>query len=212
MSIITILSKQEEKLLDEIPKLNFHQIKYFFKLPSALREKIDSFDNDMNKGAFICMYGYFKVTNYFFTLEEYNKSNIEYISQINDINFNKSLLIDDRTIRRYKKLIKNHLGINEYTQEIENRLKEEAISMAHQFIHHKKIFYSLFELSRKLKIETPSYTELSIIITAAVNSPKKEILNQLKSYTHDEILKHWMNFYKKMNSIKIVIKLCTIKD
>lgn len=52
------------------------------------------------------------------------------------------------------------------------------MDLASKFTHRKRIFYSLVELSKKLKIEVPSYTELSHIITLNKFS-KKDILEKL---------------------------------
>jgi hypothetical protein len=168
MTSAQILSKEEEKEFNQKPIFTFKQQKYYFAIPKRLLEKIDS---NHNKIYFVLLYGYFKATSKFFNNFD-NDENIEYIASdilkisnlIHDNNITKS------TLYRYKQIIKQHFFINEYTDEIKMILLNEATDLASKFTHRKRIFYSLVELSTKLKIEIPSYTELSHIITLSINS------------------------------------------
>jgi len=112
------------------------------------------------------------------------------------INTDKKTLTKS-TLYRYQQIIKQHLFINDYTDEIKNTLTNEAIILASNFTHRKKIFYSLIELSKKLKIELLSYTELSRIITVAINSQKRDILNKLTPFIKNEKLNVLDEFLQK---------------
>ena len=116
--------------------------------------------------------------------------------------FNKEITISARTIQRYQKIIREYLGIVDYADNIKESLQKEAINLANNFVHRKKIFYALVELSRKLKIEIPSYTELARIITIAINSQKKEILDKLEPLLADEKLKVLDEFLAKDENYK----------
>jgi len=105
-------------------------------------------------------------------------------------------------MRRYKHIIKRHLLIGDYTTESADILLKEATTLASNFTHRKKIFYALVGLSKKLKIEVPSYTELSRIISLAINSQKQDILDKLKPFMKDEKLNVLDEFLQKDTSTK----------
>jgi TnpA family transposase len=200
MTSAQILSKEEEKEFNQKPIFTFKQQKYYFAIPKRLLEKIDS---NHNKIYFVLLYGYFKATNKFFNNFD-NDENIEYIASdilkisnlIHDNNITKS------TLYRYKQIIKQHFFINEYTDEIKMILLNEATDLASKFTHRKRIFYSLVELSTKLKIEIPSYTELSHIITLSINSQKKDILAKLVPFMKNSNLELLDKFLEKDEEYK----------
>ena len=89
---------------------------------------------------------------------------------------------------RYKEMIRNYFTIQAYTDKMKDALLKEATTLANNFTHRKKIFYALVDLSKKLKIEVPSYAELSRIISLAINSQKQDILDRLTPFIKDEKL------------------------
>jgi len=97
---------------------------------------------------------------------------------------------------------KKYLQINNYTDEIKATLQKEANNLANNFIHRKKIFYTLVDFSKKLNIEIPSYTELTRIIQVALNTQKKDILNRLEPLLKDERLKLLDEFLEKEKESK----------
>jgi hypothetical protein len=76
-------------------------------------------------------------------------------------------------------------------------LQKEVNNLANNFIHRKKIFYTLVNLSRKLNIEMPSYTELTRIIQVALNTQKQDILKKLEPLLKDKRLKVLDEFLEK---------------
>ena len=200
MTPLQILSKEEEKTFNQKPVFNSKQQKYYFSIPKNLLEKID---NDLNQIYFILSYGYFKATNKFF-IDLNDDKNLDYIVtnilkisiDMNDISLTKS------TLYRYQQIIKQHLRINEYTYETKDILLKEAITLANNFTHRKKIFYALVEFSKKLSIEVPSYTELSRIITVAINSQKKDMLDRLVPFIKDQKLNVLDEFLQKDGEYK----------
>jgi len=198
---LKILTKEEEKFLEQSPKFTYQQKEYFFKLPSSLMNTLNSINKASNKILFILMFGYFKATNRFFKIES-DDSNLSYIEEIYNLKKTKIIPSNLRTIQRYKRLIKTHLGIKPYDDLIEEQLQQEAINLANSFVHRKKILYSLIEFSKKLKIEIPSYSELLRIISVALSYHKIEVLNKLKPYLNDERLKVLDEFLDKNSSYK----------
>ena len=200
MTSTQILSKEEEKIFNQKPIFTLSQQKYYFAIPKRLLEKIDS---NHNKIYFVLLFGYFKATNKFFNNLD-SDENMEYIASdiLKISNWIGDNTITKTTFHRYKQIIKQHLFINEYTAEIKTILLNEAIDLASKFTHRKRIFYSLVELSKKLKIEVPSYTELSHIITLSINSQKKDILEKLVPLMKDPNLELLDKFLEKDEEYK----------
>ena len=200
MTTLQILSKEEEKTFNQKPVFNSHQQKYYFSIPKSLLEKIAS---DFNQIYFTLLYGYFKATNKFFTDLNEDK-NLDYIaSNVLKISIDTDAVsLTKSTLYRYQQIVKQHLRINEYTDEIKDILVKEATTLANNFIHRKKIFYALVEFSKKLSIEVPSYTELYRIITVAINSQKRDILERLTPFVQDQKLGVLDEFLQKDGDYK----------
>ena len=197
MRNINILSDLEIKKFEKPPKFSYQEKEYYFQTPGKLLENIIYKDN---KIIMMLMWGYFKATNKFFLIEKKDE-NLKYL--MNKYNVTSiEFPINTKTLYRYKSQIKEYLGINNYSFDIKNRLQEQANNLAINLIHRKKIFYSLLELSIKLKIEIPSYTELSRIITMAINSQKKVILKRFEKFIDDKKLKVLNEFSKKDKNYK----------
>ncbi|MEA3227878.1 MAG: Tn3 family transposase [Campylobacterota bacterium] len=201
MSTLQILSKEEEKKFESPPKFDSFAKNYFFKLNNEVLEIITEMKSDSNKILFILMFGYFKISNRFFEINE-DDENFMFITNRNNFdsfNFNE---VSTRTVQRYKQIIKLHFQIVEFTNNIEVKLQHHAIELANNFTHRKKIFYSLVDYSKKLNIEVPSYTILSKIISTALNFQTKNVLDGLKQYKNDERLKVLDDFTDKNESYK----------
>jgi len=157
-------------------------------MPTILLEKVLSFELDDGKVAFHQLYD----------TSEYVQSDIDYISEKYELPTIYKIDITKRRFQQYKNIIKAHLKVNEYTEGIKSTLQKEA----NNFIHRKKIFYTLINLSKKLNIELPSYTELTRIIQVALNTQKKDILEKLESLEEDERLKLLDKFLEKEEESK----------
>ena len=183
MARVQILSKEEQKVFFESPIFRYIEKEYFFTVPNNLQMFVKTLKGVENKICFYLLYGYYKADNIFYFIDEFRHDDIEYIKHklYSNVVIQKFEL-SHRHIRCYKQIIKAHLSIRDYTNEMTNILLKEATTLASNFTHRKKIFYVLVELSKKLKIEVPSYSELSRIISLAINSQKQDILDSLKSF------------------------------
>jgi len=143
MPTIKILSKIEEKNLYSLQQFNLKEKEYFFKIPTKLLTKAFSFELEDGKVIFILMYGYFKKFHQFYDISEYKKSDMDYVSIKYGLPIIKNIKITKRRFQQYKNIIKSYLKINNYTNEIRSILQQEANNLANNFIHRKKIFYTL---------------------------------------------------------------------
>jgi len=65
---ITILSKEEEKYLYDIPDLTNNERMVLFELTDADRKQIDKLPDEAVKINYILQLGYFRATNFLFNL------------------------------------------------------------------------------------------------------------------------------------------------
>lgn len=203
MARIQVLSKKEQKQLFGVPNLNREQRSFYFKLSSSIEEELVNFYDDSNKMLFILLLGYFRVSHIFFKLSDFSKSDILYVKKLYHLNFDENNIVSAfRTEQRYRILIRKYLGIETYAQKHKSLLEEEALNLVNNFLHRKKILYALIELAKILKIELPSYTEFSNIISVALTQQKNQMLEKLKVYQNDERLKLLDEFIEKNEAYK----------
>lgn len=195
-----ILTKEELNKFQSVPVIKYGYKKTFFTIPDDLLEQIHSAYNIENISLIITLYSYFKHSHQFFTLDK-NDTNLNYVQELYKLP-ESFVNLSSRTIYSYKKFIKSHLGIQEYTPQIEQKLQSHAIDLASNFIDRKKIFYELVRLSKKLNIEIPNYTTLSKIISNALSHQKKDIIEQLKCCSSDKHLDILEQFLNKDNDFK----------
>ena len=197
MPTLSILSKHALEEFTAEPTLTIQEKRHFFKIPEILLRDLNS---SKNKFLITLLWGCFKSTNKF-TLDLKTNSNIEFVANMYDYKYDH-LEFSSTTLYRYKQQILKYLKVNSYTDEIKSTLQKEANNLANNFIHRKKIFYILVNLSKKLNIEVPSYTELTRIIQVALNTQKKDILEKLEPSLEDERLKVLDEFLEKEEKSK----------
>lgn len=203
MARVQILSKEEQKIFSTPSKFNFSQKEYYFKLPMVLQEFATTLRDSNNRVYFSLLYGYYKEGCIFYAIEDFHNDDIEYILDQLQINIDLSTFkLPTSNITRYKQMIKQHFSVKSYTTKIKEALLKEATTLASNFTHRKKIFYALVELAKKLKIEVPSYTELSRIISLAINAQKQDLLEKLQPFCKDDKLNVLDEFLQKDTTFK----------
>src|SRR5574344_714619 len=205
MARIDYLTEQDKKRFEMTPEFtSSNERNYFFNLPNAIYKQALLLGNDEAFATFALMFGYFKATNKFFKVVAFDSEDLKYIIdkyQLSMIDVTQ-LLENQRTLQRYKQLIKSYLSVNEYTTEISAKLVHYAVELANNCTHRREIFFSFVDYSKKLNIEIPSYTILSKIIGNALSSQTKGILHHLKTYQNDERLKLLDDFTNKDEHFK----------
>ncbi len=204
-----ILEREEIKKFNKQPNFSSNEQIYYFELTGNFLKKIKLLFKYENIAYFVLQYGYFKATNRFFSIKNINRD-LEYIKNRYDLE-EIVINIPRNTLQRYKKIIKEYLNIQEYGTFAKESLEQEAIKLANNFTHRKKIFFSLVDLSKRLNIEIPSYTELSRIISKALNVQEKEITDKLESWLNDDRLKELDEFLDKNEEYKNRYNLMSYK-
>ena len=99
MSVFKILTNEEEKDFELVPKFDSLSQNHFFKLTSGVSESISEMKSDSNKILFILMFGYFKATHRFFEIQK-NDENYLYIANRNNLNIFDFNTVTSRTQQR----------------------------------------------------------------------------------------------------------------
>ena len=192
-----ILSTNEQEKFMSESTFTLQEKQYFYNIPETILRDLNS---SKNKFLITLLWGCFKSTNKFI-IDFKTNPNIEFVANLYDYKYD-NLEFPSTTLYRYKQLILKYLKVNSYTEEIKFTLQKEANNLANNFIHRKKIFHTLVNLSKKLNIEVPSYTELTRIIQVALNTQKKDILDKLVPLQEDEKLKLLDEFLEKEKESK----------
>lgn len=189
MPRIDFISQEEIRLFEQPPVFNIQEKEYFFTLSKSLHKFImENIRSDANILHFVILYGYFRASNVFYNHSSFHQDDLDFIRKKYKLKIIELSLLNRKTLYRYKQITKDNLAVNNYTVELERTLLNEAINLANNFTNRKKIFYRLMNLSKKLKIEIPSYTELTRIISIAINIQKKDIIDKLTLLMDDENL------------------------
>lgn len=125
MARIEYLSESEIKKFEKAPEFeNNIERNYYFTLPSSIHKQALTFGNDQSFIFFTLIFGYFKATNMFFELNSFSSIDTKFISDKYQLStFDSKTIFASRTAQRYKQLIKAHLGVNEYSNDIELKLQ-----------------------------------------------------------------------------------------
>lgn len=202
MARIQILSKKEKEELYSPPKFIMEERVIYFRLSQELENELFHF-TDKNRLVFILLYGYFRVSHIFFNSSEFNLFDIQKVKEMYNLKFDdEPIHIHPKTEQRYKCIIRDYLGIQPYIKEDKTLFLNEALKLANNFLHRKKILYALIGFAKNLKIELPSYTEFSNIISIALTQQKNKMLEKLKVYKNDERLKLLDEFTEKDKAYK----------
>ena len=162
MARIQILTQQEIKEFEQVPLFKYKEKTHIFSLPKILNDATQSFQNDSYFLIFTLLFGYFKITNKFYDDTFYYESDIEFVTDKYNLQNINHIKLPRKTIYRYKQLIREYFKINDYTEDIKSILQKEANNLANNFIHRKKIFYTLVNLSKKLGVFLKVWNYLGI--------------------------------------------------
>ncbi len=200
MARIQILSKQQEKSFNATPRLSYQEKNYYFDLPTDLIDLLYTTIKPTNLAYVILQYGFFRAANRFFDIPT-DDENIEFVKKRYKLDV-IDLDIASSSLNRYHRLIKARLAINDYTDEMKAALQKEAIEMANTFQDRRKIFFALIRLSKDLNIEVPSFTQLSLIISEALDRQKNSLIDRLRPYEKDAGLDELDMFTQKDDEYK----------
>jgi TnpA family transposase len=183
MSLIQILSYSQKKEFETPPVLDDDTRNEIFTVPMSLQQELENFESDSNRTLFISMYGFFKLSKLFYTIDLISSDDMVYILNKHGYGNHVSNIPSRQTLNRYKQLIRDHFGYQSPDGTLQQKLKDAANKLITQLPTPKALFYALVELAVGYRYEVPSYTFLSKIITGAMNHRRNDIFGKLKSYS-----------------------------
>lgn len=183
MSLIQILSYSQKKEFETPPLLDDDIRNEIFTVPMSLQQELENFESDSNRTLFISMYGFFKLSKLFYTIDLISSDDMVYILNKHGYGNPVSNIPSRQTLNRYKQLIRDHFGYQSPDGTLQQKLKDAANKLITQLPTPKALFYALVELAVGYRYEVPSYTFLSKIITGAMNHRRNDIFGKLKSYS-----------------------------
>ena len=189
MTYLKILNHSQKKEFESPPLISDEARSELFILPQSMELQLAAIDKDVNKLYFIAMYGYFKLSRTFYGISSYHHNDIDYISKQYDISADAQTP-NQKTLIRYKNMIRDHFGIFSSDENLRRILEVEANQLISQLSNPKALFYALVESAVTSRYEVPGYTFLVRIITEVMNNHKRKIFDQLKSLSHHQALEN----------------------
>lgn len=145
MPLIQILNYSQKKEFESPPALEEKIQKEIFTIPLLMQRELETFENDSNKSIFIALYGYFKLTRTFYDTLFLSSTDLAYIQK--QYSFVQSALKQpsQKTIIRYKKIIREHFGYISPDENLKQKLLTESMKLIAQLSTPKAVFYALVE-------------------------------------------------------------------
>ena len=136
------------------------------------------------------MFGYFKITHRFFDSTTYYEEDIEYvISKFKFDNNSYTINIAQSTLTFYKRQIRQHFSCVKFTSNIYEILQKESDLLVKKLLKTQDIFYLLVEKSMELRIEVPSYTQITTIISSSINAQNTLVYKKIKKYENNIVMR-----------------------
>ena len=181
MTILTILSPQEQRGFDAPPKFTADERVLYFSLNNKESEIIQSLRSVTNKVGFIMQLGYFKSQAKFYTVEQFRQADIAYVAH------SLSIAEDNFHLDSYKKKIPHDhqqqilklLGWKALTTIQKNKLTQHITWLVERQFSLRNIFLSVIDFCWQSKIALPSYYLLSNLIANQYNEVEKKLLTVL---------------------------------
>lgn len=156
------------------------------------------------------MYGYFKLTNRFFEIENFHLKDLTFICKKYNLTYTK-IDVSKNIVSIYKKAIQDYFGFSKYNITTQSILEEFALTQAKHLKKPIVIFELLITQCINLKCEVPSYTELSRIVTISITKNQREIYERIKQFKNDKAFSLMDELLKNDNQYLSRYKLTRFK-
>lgn len=182
-----ILNTKQIKDFENPPILKNEERKILFNLDESINNELLEIEDDKNKLLFIILFGYFKHSKKFFSIDKFNYKDINYVTN----KYNLKTSIDEikffsrSTIFRYKKIILNYFLILEFNDTKKELLIKELKEIIKVNFNFRRIFENSLKFLNENKIEIPSYNILAGTIAKVINEYEKEISLNISNLLDD---------------------------
>jgi len=193
MPRLNVLSKIEIQNYEKLPDLSE---KDWDEIIDKLRNN-DVFLNlrvPVTKIIFILQYGYFRKSHRFFSITDFKKEDIKYISILFNLTLSsiqseinkKNELNTKHLFWKQRSVILKELGYQSY-RDHKQIIQKEIHFYINKRLKPKNIFEQVILFLRKQKIELPSYDSLQKEITNGLNDFEDQLSKQIKLHLDNDI-------------------------
>jgi TnpA family transposase len=205
MPRLVIIPKREQKLFDAVPSFNFDERTVYFALNNEESDILKKLKNPTSKIGFILQLGYFKSHGKFFTPDQFKKYDIDYVARF--LGHQKSLFqgYEKSVASRHRKQIIDLQAWVPFDSTQKEKIAAHINWAIPTQIIPKKVFLSAIDFCWVNRIEVPSYSALSTIITDAYNTFEKSLVNKLSkelTKTHHKKIQELLSPSKPFTLLK----------
>ncbi|MBL4789911.1 MAG: DUF4158 domain-containing protein, partial [Kordiimonadaceae bacterium] len=180
MSRLDFLSPAEKKKFDSPPAFNQKERATYFTLTHDTHTLAKTLRGVARQVGFILQLGYLKYSGKFFTPEQFRIKDIKHVKQ--QLGIKKTISFADypkSTRTRHAQQIFGLYGWQPLDSAQENYIIEQTHLLVKQQLNPKQLFMAVVDFCWQQKIEIPSSSHLTIIITDSFNHFETNILQTL---------------------------------
>jgi TnpA family transposase len=201
MARLAILSNDEFDNLYKIPKFTDEERESIFALDTFDKNYLNTIDSLSVKINYILHVGYFRTSQYFFSLE-FNKVTDDVLFIIKTYFPESSLPKKEIGKRQYyenRKVVINKYEMKVYTNKFEKQLTSYLKTLVKQHSAPKYLFDSLLNYCHQQKTIRPSYTILQELIAKYCNNEKNRLRRKLYTLMDSTLRNSLDNLLEKDN-------------
>lgn len=178
---LTILSKEEEKYLYDIPDLTNDERMVLFDITDADRKQIDKLPDEAVKIDYILQLGYFRATNYLFNFS-FQKVSQDVWFIINNY-FPNTPFPKKRISKRHhydnQKRILKHLRFKPFSSKGRIQLEQQAKKIARRHVYPRFIFDELLNFCQQSSMVRPAYSRMQSIVSDALLNERQRVVKKV---------------------------------
>jgi TnpA family transposase len=193
MTKLVVLSSSERQRFDTPPKFNADDRALYFSLTKDELKIVEELRTITNKVGFVLQLGYFKANGKFFTIEQFRRSDIDYVvNLLGSLPINVGLSSYQKKIPHdHRKRILELLGWQPFDAAQQEKVVEHITWLVQRQLSLKPVFLSIIDFCWQNKIELPSYNTLATYITNAHNHFEQKLIdiisNKLTQYHREKL-------------------------
>jgi hypothetical protein len=166
MTPLSILSKEEIQLFESPPRFTASERKYFFAIPEWAKDVFRRLSAPESRIGFIIQLGYFKATGKFYPKALFYPEDAEFVQQhLGFVTGWEAPKYPDRMMQRHRLLLLANPGYRPFSEAETPILTSEARQAIERQLRLKDVFGALLDALERQRVEAPSYSALSAIIT-----------------------------------------------
>jgi TnpA family transposase len=175
-----ILSPAEYADFDAPPAFTGAEREKFFDLPQSLDSFFASLRTPVSRIGFLLMFGYFKAAKRFFE-RRFHEADIAYVVARLGLppEVFEQTAFDHATVTRYRRLILDYFGFQEFNEHARQAVSKEIRAMARSQVRPKAIFLQVLDILVSCKTEIPNAYILTDLIVGEIRRHKRTLTDAI---------------------------------